>query len=121
MVMAYRRVTRTAEPCIFGPALAWLDSSSDQSAWLDGELKLQGLRLALAVDVDIRHLPVGRLAVVRLDILQAHCDRVGRGAPAGYRAGWSQSRSSLPLAHAVGLPQCRQVSRRATGAPPIPT
>src|SRR5260370_27763711 len=55
----------------------------DQSAWLDGELKLQRLRLALAVGVDIRHLPVGRLAVVRLDSLHAHCARVAARAPPG--------------------------------------
>ena len=35
MVMAYRRVTRTAEPCIFVPVLAWLGSSS-------GSIRLAG-------------------------------------------------------------------------------
>ena len=37
MVMAYRRVTRIAEPCIFGPVLAWLGSSS-------GSIRLAGWR-----------------------------------------------------------------------------
>ena len=55
-----------------------------RSARLDGEPKLQGLRDTPAVEVDIRHLPVVRLAVVRLDILQAHRDRVGGWVPAGY-------------------------------------
>jgi hypothetical protein len=37
MVKAYRRVTRIAEPCIFGPVLAWLGSSS-------GSIRLAGWR-----------------------------------------------------------------------------
>src|SRR5215469_4238695 len=84
----------------------------DQSAWLDGELKLQGLRLALVVYVDIRHLPVGRLAVVRLDILQAHCDRVGGGAPARYRAGLE------PVAVELTARPCRGAAPMPPGQPP---
>src|SRR4029077_7641402 len=84
----------------------------DQSAWLDGELKLQGLRLALAVDVDIRHLPVGRPAVVRLDSLQAHCDRVGGGAPAGYRAGLE------PIAVELAARPCYGAAPVPPGQPP---
>src|SRR6266700_10900 len=84
----------------------------DQSAWLDGEPELQGLRLALAVDVDIRHLPVGRLAVVRLDILQAHGDRVGGGAPAGYRAGLE------PVAVELAACPCCAAAPMPPGQPP---
>src|SRR5215472_4045538 len=60
----------------------------DQSAWVDGELELQGLRLALAVDVDIRHLPVRRLAVARLGLITASSSPVktSRLSPdAGYQ------------------------------------
>src|SRR5215472_14108543 len=84
----------------------------DQSAWVDGELELQGLRLALAVDVDIRHLPVGRLAVVRLDILQAHGDRVGGRAPARYRARLE------PVAVELAARPCRGAAPVPPGQPP---
>lgn len=50
----------------------------------DGELKLQGPRDTRAVQVAVGHLPVVRLAVVRLDVLQADRGRVPGWVPAGY-------------------------------------
>jgi hypothetical protein len=82
--------------CSVGPSRhAWPAASSGCSwpdrvpAWgrptrLDREPELQGLRDTPAIEVDIGHLPVVPLAVVRPDILQAHRDRVGSWVPAGY-------------------------------------
>ena len=78
-----------------------------RSARLDGELKLQELRNTPAVDVDVRHLPVRRLAVVRLDILQAHRNRVRGGVPAGYGT-W------------LGPVDVQLAARPCSGIPPVP-
>ena len=51
--MAYRRVTRTAEPCIFGPVLAWLGSSSGSirlAASYRQDLMLDGVVDGVAAD-----------------------------------------------------------------------
>jgi hypothetical protein len=68
---------------------------------------LEGLRDTPAIDVDIRHLPVVRLAVVRLDILQAHRDRVGSWVPAGYGT-W------------LGPVDVELAARPCCAAPPVP-